>query len=32
MAIAADLAFKRRMFEKDFYEAIHNGYFELELS
>jgi hypothetical protein len=32
IAIAADLAFKRRMFEKDFYEAIHNGYFELELS
>ena len=32
IAIAADLAFKRKMFEKDFYEAIRNGYFELELS
>ena len=30
--IAADLAFKRRMFEGDFYEGIKNGHFEIELS
>lgn len=30
--IAADLDLKRKMFEKDFYEAIRNGYFEIELS
>lgn len=28
---ASDLFFKRKMFEKDFYEAIENGYFEIEL-
>lgn len=31
ITMAADLAFKRKIFEKDFYEAIHNGYFELKL-
>ena len=29
--IAADLAFKRRMFEEDFYEGIRDGHFEIEL-
>jgi predicted nucleotidyltransferase len=29
--IASDLSFKRKMFEKDFYESIENGYFEIEL-
>ncbi|MCK4432253.1 MAG: hypothetical protein KAW19_13245 [Candidatus Aminicenantes bacterium] len=28
---ASDLSFKRKMFEKDFYEALENGYFEIEL-
>jgi len=28
---ASDLSFKRRMFEKDFLEALENGYFEIEL-
>lgn len=28
---ASDLSFKRKMFEKDFLEALRNGYFEIEL-
>jgi len=28
---ASDLSFKKRMFEPDFYEALKNGYFEVEL-
>lgn len=28
---ASDLSFKRKMFEKDFLEALENGYFEIEL-
>ena len=28
---ASDLAFKRKEFEKDFFEAIEHGYFEIEL-
>ena len=31
MKIAADLDFKRKMFEEDFIEALKNGYFEIEL-
>lgn len=31
MKIASDLAFKQRLFEKDFLEAIENGHFEIEL-
>jgi len=31
MKLASDLFFKRKMFEKDFYEALENGYFEIEL-
>lgn len=31
MKFASDLSFKRKMFEKDFYEALENGYFEIEL-
>lgn len=30
MKFAADLAFKRRMFEPDFIEAVENGHFEIE--
>ena len=29
--IASDLSSKRKIFEKDFYESIENGYFEIEL-
>lgn len=29
--IASDLSFKRMMFEPDFYEALKDGYFEIEL-
>lgn len=29
--IASDLSFKRKIFEKDFYESLENGYFEIEL-
>ena len=28
---ASDLSFKRKMFEPDFYEALKDGYFEIEL-
>ncbi|MBI5746645.1 MAG: nucleotidyltransferase domain-containing protein [Nitrospirae bacterium] len=28
---ASDLSFKRKMFEPDFYEALRDGYFEIEL-
>jgi len=31
MKFASDLSFKRKMFEKDFLEALGNGYFEIEL-
>jgi len=31
MRFASDLSFKRKMFEKDFLEALENGYFEIEL-
>jgi predicted nucleotidyltransferase len=31
MKIAADLNFKRKMFEEDFLEALKNGYIEIEL-
>ena len=31
MKFASDLSFKRKMFEKDFLEALENGYFEIEL-
>ncbi len=31
MKFASDLSFKRRMFEKDFYEALENGHFEIKL-
>lgn len=31
MKFASDLAFKRKMFEEDFLEALKNGYFEIEL-
>ena len=31
MKYASDLNFKRKMFEKDFFEALKNGYFEIEL-
>jgi len=31
MKFASDLYFKRKMFEKDFLEALKNGYFEIEL-
>jgi predicted nucleotidyltransferase len=31
MKFASDLSFKRKMFEKDFIEALENGYFEIEL-
>jgi predicted nucleotidyltransferase len=31
MKYASDLSFKRKMFEQDFFEALKNGYFEIEL-
>lgn len=31
LKIASDLSFKRKIFEKDFYESIENGYFEIKL-
>jgi len=31
MKFASDLAFKRKMVEEDFLEALKNGYFEIEL-
>jgi len=31
MKTAADLSFKRKMFESDFLEALDNGYFQIEL-